>query len=205
MTMTPPNFAFVSLAAAALVALTGCDSGSSGPKIKITYSQVGVCNGYDGASDATAKRANQALVAFKIDSIDSTGSDVNFNFEPTRLFVDLAPHKETWGSSIGAGLYFASADRRFTAPLGIPTIEDLKIPAKTTTEVGRIAFIPLVTTDANGAAEAAKTSYTLLYDAVSRETSRSADPKVELVKSNESQSSWEATDDCRQLASLVKK
>jgi len=189
----------LSFVAASLAVLPGCGSGSGGSTVAIHYSQVGVCNGYESGSGITSKRPNKAFVVFKIESVDGTKSSGTFNFEPGRFFVDLEPNKETWGSSMGAGLYFVSTDRRFTDPLGVPTIEDAKVPAGATTAVDRLVFIGVPTGDANAAAAASKINYHLSYDAVTAVTGRIPDPHIELVKTNDSQSTWPATDDCKDL------
>lgn len=189
----------LSLVAASLAVLPGCGSGSSGSAVAVHYSQVGACNGYASGSGVTSKRSNNAFIVFKIESLDSTKAEGDFNYEPGRFFVDLEPNKETWGSSLGAGLYFVSTDHRFTDPLGVPAPEDLKIPAGKTTPVDRLVFIGVPTKDANGSAEAGKISYHLSYDAVTKDTGRIPDPHIELVKTNDSQSTWSATDDCKDL------
>jgi hypothetical protein len=189
-------FSFV---AASLAVLPGCGSGSSGSTVAIHYSQVGVCNGYESGSGITSKRANKAFVVFKIESLDATKSGDSFNFEPARFFVDLEPGKETWGSSLGAGKYFVSMDRRFTDPLGISPIKDSKVPAHATTPVDSLVFIAVPTVSATGSAEASKISLRLSYDAVTKDTGRIPDPHIELVKTNDSQSTWPATDDCKDL------
>lgn len=189
----------LSFVAASLAVLPGCGSGSSGSTVAIHYSQVGVCNGYASGSGITSKRSNKAFVVFKIESLDGTKSGDSFNFEPARFFVDLQPNRETWGSSLGAGKYFVSTDRRFTDPLGVSAIADSKAPASTTTSVGGLVFLAVPTTDANGSAEASKISYRLAYDAVTKDTGRIPDPHIELVKTNDSQSTWPAMDDCKDL------
>ncbi len=195
----------LSFVAASLAVLPGCDSGSSGSTVTIPYSQVGVCNGYEAGSGITSKRPNKAFVVFKIESIDGSKSGDSFNFEPARFFVDLEPGKETWGSSLGAGKYFAATDRRYTDPLGVPPFEDAKVPARTTTSVDRLVFIAVPTKDANGSAEASKVSYHLAYDAVTKDTGRIPDPHIALVKTNDSQSTWPAADDCKTLEIGTKK
>ncbi len=192
-------------AAASVSVLSGCESGSSGSTVKIHYSQIGACNGYASDTGATGKKANHAFIVFKIESLDGSQSGEAFNFEAGRLYVDLAPNKETWGSSLGAGLYFASTDARFTKPLGVPVIEDMKLPGRESATIDRLVFVDVPTADANGAAEASKISYKLSYDAVTKDTGRIPDPKIEFVKTNESQSTWPATEDCLQLETGMKK
>jgi hypothetical protein len=139
-------------------------------------------------------------VAFKIESFDTSDSGIPFYFYPARLYVDLQPERETWGSSLGAGKHFASKDPRFTDPLGIPGVESVKAPPRTVTKVERYAFIALPTTTEVGATEANKTSYHLLYDTESgKEAGGPPYPKLEFVKTNESQSSWPETDECLHL------
>lgn len=193
------NLVLLSCVGVSLAVLSGCEPGPAGSKVKINYSQVGACNGYQSGSGVTSKRANQAFAVFRIESIDATQSSVAFNFTPSRIYVDLEPNKETWGSSMGAGFYFVSTDRRFTDPLGVPTIAESKAPARATTAVDRLAFIAVPTKDANGSEAVGKTSYRLLYDAVTKQTSEVFDPHVELVKTNDAQSAWPATDDCLHL------
>jgi hypothetical protein len=201
--MTNKPYAFVSLsfAAASLVALSGCEPGPAGSTVTVNYSQVGACNGYASGSGISAKRPNSAFVVFEIESFDTTKSGVDFRFVPSRLFVNLDPEKETWGSSLVAGKYYASSDKRFAEPLGVPPIEPVKAPARGTTELHRLAFIAVQTTGANGAADANKISYHLFYDP---ETGKEGvgsipDPHVEFVKTNETRTVWPEIDDCSNL------
>ncbi len=189
----------LSFAAASLAVLPGCEPGAAGSTVTIRYSQVGVCNGFQSGTGITAKRPNQAFVVLKIESLDGTKSGVEFGFVPTRLFVNLEPGKETWGSSLGAGQYYVSSDRRFTDPLGVAPIKALNARARATTEVDRLAFIAVPTAEANGAAEAGGKSYRLSYDAESGKERGTADPHIEFVKTNDTQTSWAPTDDCLHL------
>lgn len=200
MTARRPGLVLLPFAAASLAVLPGCEPGPSGSTVAIHYSQVGACNGYQSGSGVSAKRANQAFVVFKIEALDGTKSGVEFGFVPSRLFVDLDPHKETWGSSLGAGRYFVASDRRFTDPIGAPPIKPLKAPARATTEVDRLAFIAVPTADANGMTEASKTSYHLSYDAdTGKESGGTQDPHIVFVKTNDTQTSWATADDCLHL------
>lgn len=200
MTTRKPNLILLSLAGASLAVLPGCEPGPAGSTVTIRYSQVGACNGYQSGSGLSAKRPNAAFVVFKIESLDATKSGVEFGFVPSRLSVNLEPGKETWGSSLGAGKYYVSSDRRFTDPLGAPAIKQMRAPARATTEVDRLAFIAVPTADANGSAEASKRSYHLSYDAeTGKETGGAADPHIEFVKTNDTQSTWPVTDDCLHL------
>jgi hypothetical protein len=201
MTTKPQNLVALSIAATSLVALAGCEPGPAGSTVTINYSQIGACNGYATGSGITSKRPNSAFAVFKIESFDTTKSGVDFRFNPSRLFVNLEPGKETWGSSLVAGHYYASADSRFAEPLGVPGIQPVKAPARATTKVDRLAFVAVPTADANGATEANKTSYHLAYDP---ETGKEGvgsilDPHIEFVKTNDSQSTWPVTDDCLNL------
>jgi hypothetical protein len=201
MTTRRPSLVHLSFVAASFAVLSGCEPGPSGSTVTIHYSQVGACNGYQTGSGITSKRPKQAFVVFKIESFDTSKSGVPFSFVPVRLFVNLEPNKETWGSSLGAGKYYVSGDRRFTDPLGAEAIKPVRAPARATTEVGRLAFIGVPTAEENGAAEANRTSYHLSYDP---ETGKEggggpADPHIEFVKTNDTQSTWPATDDCLHL------
>jgi len=200
MSIEKMNIVPLSFVTVALAVLPGCGYTPGTSTAIIHYSQVGACNGYLTGSGITAKRPNQAFVVFKIESFDLAKSGVDYYFFPARLYVDLEPHRETWGSSLGAGKYFASKDRRFTDPLGVASIEPVKALPRVVTTIDRFAFIALPTKDENGAAEASKTSYHLSYDVESgKEGGGPASPNLEFVKTNDTQSTWPATDDCLHL------
>jgi hypothetical protein len=200
MTTWRPSLVLLPFAAASLAVLPGCEPGPAGSTVAIRYSQVGACNGYLTGSGITAKRPNQAFVVFKIESLDGTKSGVEFGFVPSRLFVNLEPDKETWGSSLGAGLYYVSGDRRFTDPLGAAAIKPLSAPSRKITEVDRLAFIAVPTASENGSTEASQKSYHLAYDAeTGKDTGNRHDPHIAFVKTNDTQTTWPATDDCSKL------
>jgi hypothetical protein len=200
------NLVPLTTAAVSLVALTGCEPGPAGSTVTIRYSQVGACDGYLTGTGLTAKRPNQAFVVFKIEALDGTKSGVEFNFVPSRLFVDLEPHKETWGSSLGAGRYFVSSDRRYTDPLGATPLKEMRAPARATTEVDRLAFVAVATAASVGSEEASRTSYHLLYDPeTGKESGNPPDPHIAFAKSNDTQTTWQRAEDCLHLDIGAKK
>ncbi len=200
MTSRRPSLVSLSFIAVSLATLGACGYTAGSSTVKIHYSQVGACNGYQSGSGITTKRSNQAFVVFKIESFDGTNSGIDFYFFASRLYVDLNPDRETWGSSLGAGKYFASKDRRYTDPIGVPGVEDVKAPPKVVTQVDRFAFIAVPTKAEVGAPEANKTSYRLFYDTVTgKEAGGPAYPQIEFVKTNEAQTTWPDIDDCLHL------
>lgn len=206
MTTRRPGLVPLAFAAASLAVLPGCEPGPAGSTVTIRYSQLGVCNGYQAGSGLTSKRPNSAFVVFEIESLDGTKSGVEFGFVPSRLFVDLQPNRETWGSSLSAGRYFVSTDRRFTDPLGVDPIKAVRVPPRGTTNIDRLAFVAVPTTEENGASEAGRTSYRLHYDGeTGKESGNPPDPHIEFVKTNEAQASWKPIDECADLKASTSK
>lgn len=178
-----------SLIAASCVALSGCGFGSPGTAT-ISYEQVGACNGYG----ATSGRPNQAYVLFKISSVDNSQGNVDFLFLPTRIFVDQSTEKQKAEWVGGWKRQFVSDETKFVRDLGGEQAKVKTFPRQSTTQLASFIVIPVNTVNANGAAEANKTSYKLSYDA--EPVPGQTDPALVFNKTNASQTSWPETESC---------
>ncbi|WP_026606901.1 hypothetical protein [Methylocapsa acidiphila] len=180
---------------ASCFALSGCYIPGVTPvgTADIAYQQVGACNGTGG----TSNRPNEAYVIFKIETVDNAKGNVDFLFLPTRLFVDQSSEKEkaTWIG--GWKRQFVSEETKFLKDLGAPVVSTKSIPANGKASPNGFVFVAVGTKDPNGAAEANQTAYKLSYD--TEPVEGQTDPKVVLTKTNASQTSWPATENCKDV------
>lgn len=178
------------------VALSGCDIGGVGTA-EISYRQLGACNAYDAADGRVSTRQNEAFVVFQIQAVDNTHGKVDFTFVPSRLYVDQSTEKQKaeWvGNLIHRTI---SNDPRFSEAVGVGGVEPIVIYAGKKIEPKAVAVVAVATATANGAEDANKTSYELLYETqvIGGET----DPAIRLTKTNAAQTSWPQTDDCKAI------
>ena len=138
------------VAAAALLAACG------NPDAIIKYHQVGACNGGQGqsGSPSTSYNAgpNQAYVVFAIESVDNTQVTSSWTLDPTKFHV----------TSSGA---FDPNLMIYHWVLGPFALVNTTIPASTNYGFSTNAYGALVvqTAASDGASEASKTKYNLLY------------------------------------------
>lgn len=157
--------------------------------VTITYHQTGACNGGQGQSGdpSTFYNAgpNQAYVVFGIERIDNSQGTINFNFAPTKLFVNTTtrdfvdPRLSIYQWKLGP---FASVPTTVTAGNNIGFAVS-----------GQNALI-VQTTATDGASEANKTNYFLSYNTAP------GDLGVLFVKSDSKQTSWPYTPDCATIS-----
>jgi hypothetical protein len=162
--------------------LTACGN----PDVTITYHQIGACNGFPTNSGETNVGPNQAYVVFGIEKIDNpNGSGATFNFDPNKLFVNSTV-KDFVNTS---DLIFSNILGPFSATTATIT-QGNSINFAVSAQVATV----VQTAASDGAVEANKTNYTLLYNV------GSGDPGVILVKSDASQTSWPLTENCQAIS-----
>jgi hypothetical protein len=156
--------------------------------VTISYHQVGACNGFETSSGETAAGGNAAYVIFGIDSIDNSIGAAAFSFDPTNLFVQQAAQVDFFdpGLKLYPNILGPLAGAATTAAPG----------AKLNFSVPGYGALVVTTNNANGAAEASTTSFSLLY------SQQPNDPPVNLVNSNPSVTDftpWPLTEDCHSV------
>jgi hypothetical protein len=178
---------------AALSALAAACSCNEVPQVQnsasVSYEQVGACNGFrsttdtSGTTNVVSAGPNAAFVVFHIGAINNVNSQIAFHFDPEKMFVDESPR-----AFVDNNLTLAQAPGVFraqalTAPAGSASVS-----------VNGISVVVVRTADSNGAREANKTSYFLLYD------TGAGDPAVFLSKTNANQVTFRETEACTELA-----
>lgn len=163
------------------ISLNACKKDSA----TITFDQVGACNGYQqtvggGPIQTISAGAGQAYVVFHFTSINNTKSSIAFNFDPAKIYVMGTNPKANIDPSLG-----------FTKDLGVFTVVPVTVSPSQTRPLNGLAVA--VVAVAGGASEANKISYSLGYDA------GTSDPDVFFAKSNQGQTSWPQTDNCRAM------
>ena len=160
------------------VLLVGCDNAS--PAL-IKYEQRGACNGFTSDGVATTAGANRAYVVFRIGTVSNTGSKpVDFNFDPARLYVDQSNPT-------------AYVDPNLRLSTVNPFVAQGRLVKAGATETFNGAVVAIVTTqDGDGAKEAAKTKYKLLYSALGK-------PGAQTEDTAPGTSSWGYTPNCTDI------
>lgn len=176
------------LSRAALLLVACLVIGGCGPNavpneiVTIHYKQLGACNGFGNGTTATSAGPKAAYAAFRLSTISNKDTAArDFNFDPNRIFVDVSPRAFT-----NTQLNLAQFN---------PFYAKARFVAKGTVETINGAVIAIVsTTAADGASEANKTAYLLLYDVPA------GGQGVVMAKDNTSQTTFPSTPDCTTLA-----
>src|SRR5436309_12249253 len=158
--MKTENAVLVLVLAAAPLLMCGCNTpGTPQDTVTITYEQVGSCNGYQqttgpggsGPQTMVSAGPNAAFATFRVVTIDNSKSSQDFNFEPTRLFINQTPKA------------FMSSSLSLTRDLGVFAAVPVTVAkGKSQGNNGMIATgVPTVAADA--ASERTNTSYLVLH------------------------------------------
>jgi hypothetical protein len=147
--------------------------------VTIRYDQVGACNGFTDGVNLVSAGPKAAYVVFRVTTIENQDSGArDFNFDPNRVYINTSPRAYT--------------STRLNLAQMNPFYAVSRLVAKGTTApsvVGAvIAIVPTVATD--GAQEASKTSFFLLYD------SPAGGQGVVLVKNDPNRTVWPYIPDC---------
>jgi hypothetical protein len=178
--MTPMLVSGTTLILVACLAMIGCNTAFH-DVVTIHYKQLGACNGFGNGTNVTSAGPKAAYVAFRISTVENKDSAPrDFNFDPNRVFVDVSPRAFT-----NTQLNLAQFN---------PFYAKARLVAKGTTETINGAVIAVVSTTASdGASEANKTAYLLLYDVPA------GSQGVVMAKDNASQTTFPSTPDCTNI------
>jgi len=160
----------------ACLGLAACAS----PSI-INYRQVGACNGYVAGNRVVSAGPNAAFVVFKIENIDASKADANFDFDPARMYASLSTQR------------FIEPGLQLTGDLGLPAATSKNVPKGANVAVNGYGVIVVPTATVDGATEANQTNYMLNYQSLAGGSG--ALP----TKLNASQTAWPVTPDCRAI------
>jgi hypothetical protein len=189
--------------------LAGCADNST--PVSIDYHQIGFCNTYTTPGGARASQPNEVYVVYKVDAIDNTKRNADFNFVPTRLYVDRAE----WGANQTPWKtkpfemqdwfarrdhrHFVSNDTSFAKSMGIRAAVPVAIQQAAKTEIGGYSIVTIAFFDENEKVQAGQTFYKLAYDAQEGGDSVPADPPVVLNNTNAAQTTWPHPANCQEL------
>ncbi|MHB8595861.1 MAG: hypothetical protein ACYDER_03520 [Ktedonobacteraceae bacterium] len=168
------------IAVASGLFLTGCNADPSGI-VTITYKQVGACNGYVNGNEAYNAGPNAAYVIFAVQQIDNSSGTQDFAFDPNKLLISGRSSNQHIDTNLS--LVQLLAPRAL-----VPTT----IPKGNVVPIDGFGVAVVTTSAVNGASEANKTSYDLTMPA-------SGGFGFLFIKSNNSQSSWPDTENCRSI------
>jgi hypothetical protein len=190
--------------------LSGCTDSST--PVSIDYRQIGFCNTYTTSGGVRASQPNEAYVVYKIDAVDNARRSEDFNFLPTRLYVDPAEWglKQTpWKSKPGHAQdlwyrrdrrRFISNDTSFAQAMGVRVLAPSVISHGTKKEIAGYSIIEVPASGVDRPIE--QISFKLSYDRQEAEElieSIPADPPVVLNNTNAAQTSWPHSANCQEL------
>ncbi|MGQ0443784.1 MAG: hypothetical protein ACT4O2_01330 [Beijerinckiaceae bacterium] len=187
----------------ALSMLPGCGKGSSQPA-NISYSQVGICKGFQAASGPVVSKADEGYAFFKIASVDNSKSGKPFIFDPKLLFIDQST-PETHAKQLWEwDRRYASTDSRFPQSLGIKLAPESTVPAGGKLDVNSFVVIPLgINNPSHGPVEYTL-AFGLLYDSGNSENTASGQIRISegivFDRTNTDDSKWTVVEDCKELA-----
>jgi hypothetical protein len=180
--------------------------------VSIDYRQIGFCDTYMTPGGVRASKPNEVYIVYKIDAVDNTKRDAEFNFVPYRLYVD----KAEWGGSqtpwktkpFEMQDWFARRDRRhfisndtiFAQAVGVRAVVPRIIPHTAKTDIGGYSIVTVAFSDENEKAQAGQTFYKLAYDRLEGDgDSIPADPPITLNNTNAAQTTWPHPANCQEL------
>jgi hypothetical protein len=182
--------------------LSGCGR-RSGQPTNISYSQVGICKGFETASGPMKAKADEGYAIFKIETVDNK-SNKAFAFDPKLLYVDQstpeqhAKHNWEWDRR------YATTDSRIPKSLGISLAPETTIPAGGKLDVNGFVVIPLGINNPSGGPEESKFAFQLLHDSQTAETTERGQIRVSegivFDKTNADETKWTVVENCKELA-----
>jgi hypothetical protein len=165
------------IAAVAGLVLTGCTAADPSGIVTFTYKQVGACDVYDHSSAGS----NQAYVVFAVQQIDNSSGTQDFAFDPNKLLISGQSSNHHIDTTISLVQAF-----------GLLALAPTTIPKGKVVGLDGFGVAVVITSASDGAIEANQTSYDLTMPA-------SGGFGFLFTKSNNSQSSWTYTPDCRSI------
>ncbi|MDQ6701850.1 MAG: hypothetical protein M3Z96_01460, partial [Pseudomonadota bacterium] len=139
--------------------LSGCGSGPGQPT-NISYRQIGICKGFEGASGPVVSKPDEGYAFFKIETIDNK-SNKPFAFDPKLLYVDQSTPQQHAKQLWEWDRHFVSTDSRIPRSLGISLAPESTIPAGGKLDVNSFVVIPLGVNNPSGGPEANKLAFEL--------------------------------------------
>jgi len=186
------------LLAAGAIALSGCGGRSAANPTTISYSEAGVCKSYDTPTGTATAKTNEAFAVFKIETIDNTKQNSNFNLDPGRLYVDQSSVEQKTKSQSFQTRRFGNPDPRFAQAMGVKSMEMAYIKAGEKRDTSGFIVVPLAINDTTGNPEAAL-SFDLVYDTSTTEQQWALGGVV-LTKTNSPNTKYTIVDSCKELA-----
>src|SRR3984893_15543786 len=182
--------------------LSGCGKGSGQPT-NISYRQVGVCKGYEGASGPVTLRADDGYAVFKIETLDNTKSNKAFAFDPKLLYIDQSTPEQHAKQLWEWDRRYASPDPRFPQSLGLSLAPESTVPAGGKLDVNSFGVIPLGVHNPSGGPGANNLAFELALDSLDTgKTERDETHMAEGVvynKTNAADTNWTLTENCKEL------
>jgi hypothetical protein len=190
-------------------ALSGCTDSST--PVSISYRQIGFCDTYTTPGGSRAARPNEVYVVYKIDAIDNAKRGADFNFLPTRLYVDPGEWgaKQTpWKSKPGDAqdwFYrrdhrrFISNDTSFAQAAGVRPLAASVVSRAEKKEIGNYSIVEVPALGGDHPIE--QISFKLSYDPQEGDgDSIPADPPIVLNNVDAAQTSWPHSTSCAELS-----
>jgi hypothetical protein len=201
--METPRLYFLSVPVLIAVSmLSGCGRGSGQPT-NISYRQVGICKGFEGASGPVTSKADEGFAIFKIETIDNK-SNKPFAFDPKLLYVDQSTPEQKGAHIWDWNRRFVATDSRIPKSLGISSAPETTIPEGGKLDINSFVVIPLGVNNPSGGPEANQYAFELAYDSGTSETTERGQIHVSegiiFTKTNAPDTKWTVAENCKELA-----
>ena len=161
----------VPMLVAGSIALSGCGRSAANPTT-ISYHEVGICKTYDTPTGVEKSKADEGFAVFKIETIDNTKFNSNFDFEPERLYVNQStPEQQATHTNVlyNRNVRYVIPDPRFAQNMGFTHIPRATVPAGEKLDINGIVVVPLALNNPTHGPEANQYSFEFEYDTTTHE------------------------------------
>lgn len=158
-----------------------------------------MCKSYDMPTGIATAKTDEAFAVFKIQTIDNTKQNDNFNFDPTHLYVDQSSAEQKTKSQSFQKRRFGNADPRFAQAMGVKRLEMANINAGEKRDTNGFIVVPVATNNTAGNPESAQYSFDLVYDTSTTEQQWGLGGVV-LTKTNPPNTKYTIVENCKELA-----
>ncbi|WP_036260463.1 hypothetical protein [Methylocapsa aurea] len=145
------------------ISLSGCDRGPE-PAANISFSQIGLCKGYDASSGPVTAGADEAFAIFKIQSVDNSKPAKGFFFDPALLYVDQSSPQQKAGNVWEWNRRFVTTDPRFAQALGVTAAGQVTVSKGEKAEINGFVVVPVGVNNPTGGPVDKQYAFDFVYD-----------------------------------------
>lgn len=178
------------------IALSGCGGRSASNPTTISYHQIGVCKSYATPTGTEAAKPNEAFAVFKVETIDNTKPNNNFDLDVARVYVDQTGASVKTKNLSDQVRRFMITGQRLGQALGVKTLGPITVPAKEKIDVDSIVVVPIKSPA--GGPETDTHSFDLIYDTTTTEV-QTGTKDIVFIRTNTADTKYQVVEDCKDL------